>query len=62
LAIVVRHVDQWNVHQCLVRLEFVAKSMTGEEVACQLISTLSVTYGIESSFILAAMRDGPSVN
>ena len=33
--------------------------MTG---ARQLISTLSVTYGIESSFILAAMRDGASVN
>ena len=36
--------------------------MTGEEVARQLISTLSVTYGIESSFIVAAMRDGASVN
>ncbi len=62
LAIVIRYVDQWNVHQHLVRLEFLAKSMTGEEVARQLISTLSVTYGIESSFILAAMRDGASVN
>jgi len=38
------------------------KSTTGEEIASQLISTLSVTYGIESSFILAAMRDGASVN
>ncbi len=62
LAIVIRYVDQWNVHQRLVQLEFLAKSMTGEEVARQLISTLSVTYGIESSFILAAMRDGASVN
>ena len=62
MAIVIRYVDQWNVHQRLVRLEFLAKSMTGEEVVRQLISTLSVTYGIESSFILAAMRDGASVN
>ncbi len=62
MAIVIRYVDQWNVHQRLVRLEFLAKSMTGEEVAHQLISTLSVTYGIESSFILVAMRDGASVN
>ena len=60
LAIVIRYVDQWNVHQRLVRMEFLAKSMTGEEVARQLISTLSDTYGIESSFILAAMRDGAS--
>ena len=36
--------------------------MTGEEVARQLLSTLSVAYGIESTFILAAMRDGASVN
>ena len=35
--------------------------MMGEEVARQLISTLSVTYGIESSLILAAMRNGASV-
>ncbi len=62
MAIVIRYVDQWNVHQRLVRLEFLAKSMTGEEVARQLISTLSVAYGIESSFILAAMRDGASAN
>ena len=45
-----------------LRLEILAKSMTGEEVARQLMSTLSVTYGIESSCILAAMRDGASVN
>ena len=61
MAIAIRYVDQWNVQQCLVRLEFLAKSMTGEEVARQLISTLSVTYGIESSFILT-VRDGASVN
>ena len=36
--------------------------MIGKEVARQVISTLSVTYGIESSFIIAAMRDGASVN
>lgn len=53
---------EWKVHQCLIRLEFLAKSMTGEEVARQLISTLSVAYGIESPFILVAMRDGASVN
>ena len=42
--------------------EFLAKTMTGEEVARQLISTLSVTHGIESSFILTTMRDGASIN
>lgn len=39
-----------------------AKSMTGEEVACQLLNTLSVTYEIKPTFILGAMRDGASVN
>ena len=34
LAVVIRYVDQdWKVVQRLIRLEFLVKSMTGEEVA-----------------------------
>lgn len=33
LAIVIRYVHEWEVHQRLIRPEFLAKSMTGEEVA-----------------------------
>ena len=38
LAIVIRYVAQWNVHQHLVRLEFLAKSMTGKEVAREVLA------------------------
>ena len=34
----------------------------GEEVARELISVLSVTYGVRSSNLLASMRDRASVN
>ena len=33
------------------------RSMTGEEVARELISVLSVQYGVQSKFLLGAMRD-----
>ena len=46
----------------MITAQFIAKSMTGEEVARQLISALSTSYSIESQYILAAMRDGASVN
>ena len=45
-----------------MKLEFLAKNRTGEEVARELINILSVQYGIESKYLLAAMRDGASVN
>ena len=62
MAIVIRYIDEWNIHQQLVCLQFLAKSMTGEELARQLISTLSATYGVQPNTILATMRDGASVN
>ena len=39
-----------------------AKSMNGKEIACELISTLSVAYGVNSQFLLAAMHDRASAN
>ena len=60
LADVVRYIDGWEIQQRLVRLEFLTKSMSGEEVAQELINTLSVTLGVQSN--LAAMRDRASVN
>ena len=38
------------------------KSMSGEEVARELISVLSVTLSVESHRLLAVMRDRASVN
>lgn len=57
LAIVLRY-----VHQRLVRLQLLAKSLNGKEIACELVSVLSTTYGIGSDRLLAAMRDGASTN
>ena len=63
MAIVVRYVSSaWRITQCLVRALLVTKTMSGEEVACELIATLSITLGIASGHLLAAMRDRCSVN
>ena len=41
-AIVARYVsDEWTLEQCI---EMLVKSMTGEEIAYKVISTLSVIY------------------
>ena len=50
------------IKQRLVRFLTLATSMTGEEIARELISALSVEYGITSERLLAAVRDRASVN
>ena len=63
LAIVVRYVDtEWQITQQLVRLQMLVKSVTGEELARELISVLSVNYGISTQLLLAAMKDRAAVN
>ena len=63
LAIIIRFVDdEWNVKQRAVRVMLLAKSLTSEEVAHQLIVCLSTEYGIGSNLLQAAMRDRASVN
>ena len=62
LAVVVRFVVDWSVKQYLVGLQFLQKSMNGEELARELISTLSVMLGIGSNMLLSVMRDRASVN
>ena len=63
LAIVIQYVtDDWSIQQKLVRLQILAKSLTGEEVARELINVLSVNYGISSKRLLAAIKDRVSVN
>lgn len=61
-AVVVRYVDKWKIHQRLVRMKFLAKCLTGEEIAHQIISTLSVSYGVKPDLLIAAVMDGASVN
>lgn len=54
--------DEWIIHQHVVQLMFLAKSMTVEEVARQLITTLSIELGIGSNLLVASMRDCASIN
>ena len=63
LAIVLRYIDDgWKIKQSLVRLQIVVKSLTGEELARELIAVLSVQYSIGTQQLLAAMKDRASVN
>ena len=44
------------------RLNLLIKTMTGEEIAQQIIVIFSTEFGISSNLIVAAMRDRASVN
>ena len=46
----------------LVSVQFLRKSVSGEELARVIISVLTVSLGVESGRLLAAMRDSASVN
>ena len=62
LVIIVRFLENWKLRQRLVQVKIIAKSMTGEELARELIDTLSTNYSVSSSQLLAVMRDRCSVN
>ena len=63
VAIIVRFIDpEWSIQQRLIRFRLLAKSLSGEEIAHELISTLPVQYSIASDLVLAAMRDCVSSN
>ena len=58
LAIVICYVDsEWQIMQRLVCLQVLAKGVTGEELAREVISVLTVNYGISTQLLLAAMKD-----
>ena len=49
LAILVQYIDDsWNVQQQLLYIRMLSKSLTGEEIAHDLIQELSVNYSISS--------------
>ena len=63
MVIVLRFInDQWRIQQRVGSLKLLAKSMSGEEVAQQIVSVISQELGIPSSFVIAASRDRASVN
>ena len=55
-------IDDLELKQCVGQLKLLAKTMTGEEIAQQVIVILSTEFGISSNLIVAAMRDRASVN
>ena len=46
----------------LIKIQLLAKTVTGEEIAQELISILGAQYGITTNEIVAIMRDCASVN
>ena len=63
IAIIVRFVDDdWVMTQCLMRIDICSKSVNSEELARVLNEALCMEYGIRASPLLAAMRNGASVN
>ena len=63
MCILLCYVDEdWKIKQRLVHLILVENSLTGEEVACNLISTLSTDLSINSQYLVASMQDHASVN
>ena len=63
LAIVVRYIDDsFTIQQRLIRLQLLAKSMAGEEIAREIINTLSTQYSISSNLVVAMMHDRAASN
>ena len=63
MAIILRFVDSsWKIHQRLIRLQLLAKSMSGEEIARELVSVLQVQYDVAPRSLVAAMHDRAAVN
>ena len=63
IAIIVRFIDdQWAITQRLIRIDVCSKSVNADELARVLNEALCVEFGIRANSLLAAMRDGASVN
>ena len=62
LAIVVRFCDKFQIKQRLIRLQLLVKSLTGEEIAREVVHTLSTEYGVTGNCLVAAMRDRVAAN
>ena len=52
----------WKIEQRLIHMQLLAKSLTGEEIARELITVLQAKYGISAGTLLASMHDRASTN
>ena len=63
MAVVIRFIDtSFNIQQRLVHLQLLAKSMKEEEIAREIIATISTQYGISSNLVVAMMHDRAACN
>ena len=63
LVIILLYVTaNWEIRQRVCRLKLLAKSLSGDELAHEIISCLSTELSIPSNLVVAAMRDCASVN
>lgn len=63
LCLVVRYLsDDWCIEQRLVALKMLQKSLKGEEIAREIISTLSIDYHLGTTSVLGSMRDRAATN
>ena len=63
MAVVLRFVDsEIYINQHLVCMQLLEKSVTGNEIAHELINTLSVQYSVTHDLLLAAMHDHAVTN
>ena len=61
--LVIRYLDSdWTVRQVLTRLQVLSKSLTGDQLAGELIEAVSTTLQIDRSHLTATMRDSASIN
>ena len=63
LVIILRFIgDDWEVTHRLIRMQLLAKSLTGEEIARELISVLQADYHVGAKALVGSMHDRASVN
>lgn len=62
LGIVLRFVSEGRIKQRLVKIAMLSKSLSGEELARELLTALSTELGIGGNQLLAAMHDRAFVN
>ena len=63
MAVVIRYIDSsFTIKQRLIRLQLLAKSMSGEEIAREIIASISTQFGIASNQVVAMMHDRAACN
>ena len=58
LAILIRFVDdEYSIHQRLIRMQLLAKSIAGEELATEIITVLQAHYKVLPGSLIGAMHN-----